>query len=86
MSTPPLPILLFYSITTDIVRGLLEAGADVTAVERGGWTALAAACAGGHHRVVQHLLDAGGDPNHADEFGRTLLHDAADEGNSDVVK
>lgn len=69
-----------------IVRNLLEAGADTTPVIAGGWTALSAACAGGHGGAVKYLLRAGADPDQTDDFGRTLLHDAAEGCHFDVVR
>lgn len=70
----------------DVVRSLLEVGADTTAKMTGGWTALSAACAGGHDLTAKHLLRAGADPNEQDDLGRTLLHDAAEDCRWDVVR
>jgi uncharacterized protein len=46
----------------DLVRLLLERGADVNGRRRDGMTALHAACWRGLARVAQELLDAGADP------------------------
>eukprot|EP00752_Nemacystus_decipiens_P002193 g2087.t1 len=70
----------------DVVRDLLEAGADTTPSIAGGWTALATACAGGHDRAAGYLLRAGADPDQRDGLGRTLLHDAAEDCRWDVVR
>lgn len=70
----------------DIVEMLLDAGADPEPFASGGWSALSAACAGGHHRTVQYLLDADADPDEVDDSGRTLLHDAAEDGRWDIVR
>lgn len=52
----------------------------------GGWTALAAACAGGHDVTAKYLLQAGADPDQRDDLGRTLLHDAAEDCRWDVSR
>ncbi|CAM9772990.1 unnamed protein product [Scytosiphon promiscuus] len=72
----------------DVVRSLLEAGADTTpSVNTGGdWTALAAACAGGHDVTAKYLLQAGAEPDQRDDFGRTLLHDAAEDCRWDIAR
>lgn len=73
-------------LLSDVVRDLLEAGADTSPSIAGGWTALAAACAGGHDRAAGYLLRAGADPDQRDGLGRTLLHDAAEDCRWDVVR
>lgn len=70
----------------DIVRDLLQAGAETSPEMAGGWTALAAACSGGHDRAAKYLLQAGANANERDEIGRTLLHDAAEDCRWDVVR
>jgi ankyrin repeat protein len=47
----------------DVVRLLIEAGADVRAVDDEGVTALHLARANGHTEVAAALLAAGADPN-----------------------
>ena len=47
----------------EIVRLLLDAGADVDARDKYGCTALHHACWGGHPEIAQLLIDAGADPN-----------------------
>ncbi len=59
---------------------LLGAGAEVAALDSGGWDALLHAAAGDHGAVVQRLLAAGAGVATADPSGRTALHWAAQNG------
>lgn len=64
----------------EIVTALIEAGADVNAVDRDGKIPLhrAAGKRGtGYSEIVKVLLEAGCDPNVKDKFGETPLHQAA---------
>ena len=48
----------------DVVKILLESGADVNAVSiRNGWSALVSAIVGNHHACVKLLIDSGADVN-----------------------
>ncbi len=51
----------------DVVKLLLEKGADVQAVNGGGFTPLHLASYGGHRDVVQYLLEKGADMNATNE-------------------
>ena len=55
------------------VEILLERGADVDAVDRGGKTALLRAAASRSHRAVKALIDAGANIDHLDYTGRSAL-------------
>jgi ankyrin repeat protein len=68
-----------------VVAQLLEAGATVTLVDNGGWTALTYALQSGHHKVVAHLLAAGAAVNQVDGNGWTALIHASRNGNYKVV-
>ena len=57
----------------DVVRLLLDAGADVDQREGSDWTALFSAASEGHLEVVELLLDAGADFNVKDGSGETPL-------------
>jgi cytohesin len=68
-----------------VVRSLIEAGADVNARSKTGWTALLSAAGSGNIEVVQMILDAGADPNAEDEDGRTAYRQALDRNNPDIA-
>jgi len=75
----------------DLVRKLLDEGADVNASERHGLTALMLAVRGvpwtqGHTDVVKLLLENGAVVDAKDNFGWTALSWAARGGRSDVVE
>lgn len=80
----------------DIVKMLLEAGADANAetvqseVEAGGNTALCIACETDlpwTAEIVKMLLDAGADVNHTyEDFHRRPIHYAAERGRADVIQ
>jgi ankyrin repeat protein len=52
-----------YQRRDDVVRLLLDRGADVNATDRAGWTALHMAVANGQLALARTLLDAGAGPN-----------------------
>ena len=47
----------------DVVKLLLEKGADMTVTNNGGWTPLNLASGNGHVDLVQLLLEKGADPS-----------------------
>lgn len=57
----------------DVVRILLEAGADVHVRQQGGWTPLHSAAQNGDLDSVRLLLVAGADPTVGNDEGRTSL-------------
>ena len=71
---------------SDVVRLLLEAGADKDAAMQHGTTALHPAAANGHSDVARLLLEAGADNDAAMQHGTTALHKAALHGHLDVVR
>ncbi|XP_059471305.1 ankyrin repeat domain-containing protein 17 isoform X2 [Neocloeon triangulifer] len=70
----------------DIVRLLIENGADVNAQSSTGNTPLMYACAGGHLEVVEILLAAGANVEDHNENGHTPLMEAASAGYVNVAK
>ena len=62
----------------ELVKLLTEGGrANVNATGHGGWTSLQAASSMGHTAIVRYLIEAGADPNHADEDCITPLISAS---------
>lgn len=73
----------------DVVRLLLERGAEVDAVARNEQirtTALQSAAASGDNESARLLLDARADPDVAQPGGFTALHSAAMNGNTELVE
>ena len=62
---------------SDIVKLLIDHGANVNAKSSVGNTALTYACCGGYEDVVKILLEAGADVEHQNENGHTPLMEAA---------
>ena len=70
----------------DLVRRLLDAGADASAANRYGVIPLSLACANGNSEVVESLLAAGADPNSVLSGGETVFMTAARTGRIEVVE
>ncbi len=70
----------------DIVKRLLEAGANVNSRYQNGKTALMSASFSGHLKIAGVLLDAGADVNASDTYGHTPLSNAAFQGQSEIVR
>lgn len=69
----------------DLVRNLLEAGANPNAKSDGDVTVLIWAAARGHLEVVKALLESGAEPNARTRRGRTAVDIATQEGHDNVV-
>ncbi len=71
---------------SQIVRLLLERGADANARDIYGNTALILASRHGHHEIVKLLLNRGADVNAITNIGHTALAYASKDGNEEIVK
>ena len=70
----------------EVVKLLLDAGADPNVTDRFGETLVYKASDGGHKNVLKLLLDRGGNPTKEDINLNTPLHKAALRGKNDVVQ
>lgn len=70
----------------DVVRILLDNGANVRQKKKDGWTALMGACREGHKDVVELLLEKGANVGQAQDDGWTALLAACQKGDLGVVK
>ena len=70
----------------EIVRLLLERGAEVNAKDAGGETAVLLAARWGRGDLMDLLLEHGADASIRDDQGRTLLHKAAEYGHVEVMR
>ena len=62
----------------EFLQAIIDHGADVNAANKKNITALMLACKKGNEGCINILLNAGADPNIADDDGYTCLHYAAD--------
>lgn len=70
----------------DVIKALVEAGADVSVVDRGQCRPVHDAAAGGHVAAMEALAVAGADFNVQDTAGLTALHRAAAGGHVAAVE
>jgi ankyrin repeat protein len=70
----------------DVVKELLERGANPNLRNSAGQTPLTFAAGRGFAEIVSLLLSKGGNPNDQDDNGDTPLHRAAFFGQTDVVE
>lgn len=70
----------------DIVKLLLEYGADANAQSSAGNTPLMYACNGGHEEIVKILLEQGANIEDHNENGHTPLMEAASSGHVNIAK
>lgn len=69
-----------------LLRLLINRGADVNVADDGGWTPLMLAVRGGKLAAMQALLDAGADAEARNRQGHTALHLAAINGKPEVCQ
>jgi ankyrin repeat protein len=81
------PLMLAASrlASPDMVRLLLEHGAEINMQDKSGWTALHCAVDVGADGIIGQLLTHGADPNLADDKGLTVLMLAQQRKRSDIV-
>ena len=86
--TGMLPLLVASSIgaRTEIVKALLDAGAEINAQETLRGTALQVAVSMGRLEMMELLLRAGADPDLCDVNRNPALHTAAYSGREDIIK
>ena len=70
----------------EVVRSLIEAGADLNLKTEEGWTALMYACENDHLEVVKSLVNARADVNVQNQFRQTALMRASRKGYLRVVR
>jgi uncharacterized protein len=68
----------------DVAGLLIDAGADVNARQRHGWTPLHSAAANGDGQLVDRLIAAGADPTATNDDGKTAA-DVAAAGSHDAI-
>jgi ankyrin repeat protein len=71
---------------TEVVKMLLEKGADARAADRDGLTPLYEASQKGHLEIAKMLLENGADARAANKYGRTPLHEASEKGHLEISK
>lgn len=70
----------------DVLKVLIELGYDINGEDNFGWTPLIAACSYGYLEFLPYLCDNGAIVNKRDKWWRTALHQAAQNGHSNVVR
>ncbi|KAL5603697.1 hypothetical protein FOVSG1_006447 [Fusarium oxysporum f. sp. vasinfectum] len=70
----------------EVVKMLLEKGADATVVDKDGWMPLLLASRNGYSEMVKLLLEKGADATAADKDGWTPLHEASWNGHLEITK
>ncbi|KRX95030.1 Tankyrase-1, partial [Trichinella pseudospiralis] len=70
----------------EVVKFLVQAGADIQAKDKGGLVPLHNACSYGHYEVTEFLVQQGADVNATDLWKFTPLHEAAAKGKFDICK
>jgi uncharacterized protein len=86
MRNQPLHACIALSGDPETVRLLIDQGADLNAVQAGGYTPLHQAAAAGRRELVLLLLAAGADPNQLCDQGKRPRDYAQERGHKEVVE
>lgn len=81
--------VLYLSMETkndELVKLLLDFGADWRLTTRSGWTILLRACSHGSPQIVDLLLEQGADLNQRDTWGMLPIYGAVSSGNAEMLK
>jgi len=71
----------------DVVKYLVDKGANVNAQDKGDWTPLlSAACEGGEMDMVKYLVSKGANVNARSKTGQSALTLATDRKKQDIVE
>lgn len=81
----PLHACIALSEDVETARVLIGQGADVNAVQAGGYTPLHQAAAAGHKEFVLLLLEAGADPHKLCDQGKTPADYARERGHTEIA-
>ena len=83
-----IPLLMWAIIKghIDIVKYLVEQGADLNAQDEDGWTVLMWAAQRGHIDIVRYLVEQGAEVNLQYKDGYTALMQAVREGHTSIVR
>ena len=71
--------------STEIIKNLLDKGADIDAYDRNGDTALLVACRENKNKVAKYLIDAGADVDAENDYGETPISIARENDNRYLV-
>ncbi|HTZ89762.1 MAG TPA: ankyrin repeat domain-containing protein [Alloacidobacterium sp.] len=86
MRNQPLHACIALNGSLDVVRALLECGADVNATQHGGYTPLLQAAAAGRRDLVLLLLEHGARPDCVCDRGRSPIDYALERGHTEVAE
>lgn len=86
MRNQPLHACIALNNSLEVVRVLLEAGADVNASQHGGYTPLLQAAAAGKKEIVQLLLESGARSDCVCDRGKSAADYAGERGHAEVIE
>lgn len=82
----PLHACISLNNSVDVVRVLLEAGADVNASQHGGYTPLLQAAAAGKKEIALLLLESGARPDCVCDRGKSAADYATERGHAEIAE